>query len=84
MNVRVAGVPDDAAVTLVASTSTGDLHSHNGAACQRRGGQSFVCRVTDDRTFRFGIRNQTRPTLTFTVSAPGGPTLTRTARPPGR
>jgi RNA polymerase sigma factor (sigma-70 family) len=72
VNVHVSGVPTGATVTLYATTSTGDLHTHAGAAC-KGSGNSFVCTVTDARIdFLFGILNQSRPTLSFTVTSAEG------------
>jgi hypothetical protein len=72
VNVHVSGVPKGATVTLHATTSTGDMHTHSYADC-KGSGNSFVCTVTDTRNnFLFGIHNQSRPTLTFTVTSAEG------------
>jgi RNA polymerase sigma factor (sigma-70 family) len=70
--VTVSGIPPGEQVQLHASSSTGNLHSHNGVQCHRSG-NTYDCMVSlADTSLLFGTHSMSRPTLTFTVSGPTG------------
>ena len=68
---RVSGIPENKQVRLTATASTGDFRD-SSASCYRSG-RGYVCTATaSHRLFAFRANAQSRPTVTFTVSAPSG------------
>jgi len=68
---KVSGVPSGRQVRMTATASTGDFRD-SSSAC-RRSGRGYVCTATSGRNvFAFFANANSRPTVTFRVSAPEG------------
>ena len=67
----MSGVPSGKSVKLTATASTGNLDDRSWG-CQRSG-RGYVCTATHSHTvFGFDANVNSRPTVTFRVTAPSG------------
>ena len=67
----MSGVPSGKSVKLTATASTGNLDDRSWG-CQRSG-RGYVCTATHSHTvFGFDANANSRPTVTFRVTAPSG------------